>query len=107
MASLNISSNNYGSSTWYGLTAGNITTITTTTSTITPTITMGSSLYSNSGFIYTNNSEEIDSLKELVSLLLSINGIDLDIDEYLKMDKSERIISIRDIKIKKIIDEPK
>jgi hypothetical protein len=106
MASLNISSNNYGSSTWYGLTAGNPTTITTITTTGS-TITMGSSLYSNSGFIYTNNSEEINSLKELVSLLLSINGIDLDIDEYLKMDKSERIISIRDIKIKKIIDEPK
>lgn len=68
------------------------------------------SLYSSSGSLSWRDDEQekIDSLKELVNFLLSINGIELDIDQYIKMIKDERIMTIRDIKIKKILpDEPK
>lgn len=51
---------------------------------------------------------QIDSLKEILNLLLIINDIEIDLDEFVAMDENERIVTLRDIKIKKILThEPK
>lgn len=65
---------------------------------------LSTNLYSSSiNYSYIEYQSQIDSLKELINLLLVINSINIDIDEFIQMDKDERIVAIRDIKIKKIL----
>jgi hypothetical protein len=48
--------------------------------------------------------DEINSLKELVQLLFLINGIEIEVDDFIKMSMEERVSYIRDLKIGKILE---